>query len=272
MMKPIGAALAGSSGQCGQAGGQAGRARDPVRRGSRLAGSCEAGFWRRTDRAEVRRVLLAAKRYELAGRQAGRRRGPLGHVGLEVLELLANLVSFRSGRLEPAITYLMAKLKRSKDAVVRALAALRAHGFLDWLRRHETVELVEGPGPRVRQVSNAYRLSLPARAAQLLGPWLSATPLPDDLVQTRENRAAYLAAHKATLPLSELPLVEVEDDRLAQVLGELGRALEARARTAQAVEARAQHGTAQAGLAPERESARQAELRPTAFKGTTTKG
>ena len=66
-----------------------------------------------------------------AGRQAGRRRGPLGHVGLEVLELLANLVSYRSGRLEPAITYLMGKLKRSKDAVVRALAALREHGFLD---------------------------------------------------------------------------------------------------------------------------------------------
>ena len=36
--------------------------------------------------------------------------------------------------------------------------------------------------------------------------------------------------HKAALPLSELPLVEVEDSRLAQLLGELGRAVEARAR------------------------------------------
>jgi hypothetical protein len=181
-------------------------------------------------RAEVRRVVLAARRYELAGRQAGRRRGPLGHVGLEVLELLANLVSYRSGRLEPAITYLMGRLKRSKDAVVRALAALREHGFLDWLRRHEAVELVEGPGPRVRQVSNAYRLSLPARAARLLGHWLSAPPLPDEVVQAREDRAAYLAEHKAALPLSELPLAELEDDRLARVLGELGRTVESRAR------------------------------------------
>jgi hypothetical protein len=194
-----------------------------------LAGTCEGAFWRPVPRAEVRRVLLAAKRYELAGRQAGRRRGPLGHVALEVLELLANLVSFRSGRLEPAITTLMGRLKRSKDAVVRALAALREHGFLDWLRRHEAVELVEGPGPRVRQVSNAYRLSLPARAAQLLGHWLSAPPLPDDVVQEREDRAAWLREHKAALPLSELPLVEVEDDRLARVLGELGRAVEGRA-------------------------------------------
>ncbi len=222
MFTTIGAVLGGPSSRT---------AGQPVRRGSRLAGSCEGAFWRPVPRAEVRRVLLAAKRYELVGRQAGRRRGPLGHVALEVLELLANLVSYRSGRLEPAITYLMGRLKRSKDAVVRALAALREHGFLDWLRRHGAVDLVEGPGPRVRQVSNAYRLTLPARAAQLLGHWLSAAPtLPDDVMQAQEDRAAYLAAHKAALPLSELPLVEVEDDRLARVLGELGRAVEGRVR------------------------------------------
>ncbi len=205
----------------------------PVRRGSRLAGTCEGAWWRPVPRAEARRVVLAAKRYELAGRQAGRRRGPLGHVALEVLELLANLVSYRSGRLEPSYAYLMAKLRRSRDAVHRALRALREHGFLDWLRRHEAIELVEGPGPQVRQVSNAYRLSLPARAARLLGHLLSAPPLPDDVVQERENRAAWLREHKAALPLSELPLAEVEDDRLARVLGELGRAVEARARVAQ---------------------------------------
>jgi hypothetical protein len=182
----------------------------------------------------VRRVVLAAKRYELAGRQGGRRRGPLGHVGLEVLELLANLVSYRSGRLEPSYAYLMRTLRRSKDAVHRALAALREHGFLNWLRRHEKVEVLEdAPGPRVRQVSNAYRLSLPARAAQMLGHWLSAPPLPDDVAQERETRAAWLRERKAALPLSELPLAEVEDNRLAQVLGELGRAVEARARARQ---------------------------------------
>ena len=204
-------------------------ARLRVRRGSRLVGRCEGTFWRGTSRQEVRRVVLAARRYELAGRQAGRRRGPLGHVGLEVLELLGNLVSYRSGRLEPSLQFLMNKLKRSKDAVVRALAALREHGFLDWLRRHETIELVEGPGPRVRQVSNAYRLSLPARAAQLLGHILSAPPLPDDVAHEQAERAAWIAEHKSSLPLAELPLVEVEDDRLARVLGELGRAVEARA-------------------------------------------
>ena len=231
MMKQIGALLGAGSGASGR--GQ--RARDPVRRGSRLAGTCEGAWWRPVARAEVRRVVLAAKRYELAGRQAGRRRGPLGHVALEVLELLANLVSHRSGRLEPSYAYLMRTLRRSKDAVHQALAALREHGFLDWLRRHEKVEVLEdAPGPRVRQVSNAYRLSLPARAAQLLGHWLSSSPpLPDDVAQEREDRVAWMREHKAALPLSELPLAEVEDDRLARVLGELGRAVEARARAAQ---------------------------------------
>ena len=185
-------------------------------------------------------MVLAAKRYELAGRMPGRRRGPLGHVALEVLELLANLVSYRSGRLEPSYAYLMRTLRRSKDAVHQALLALRAHGFLDWLRRHERVEVVEdAPGPRVRQVSNAYRLSLPARAAQLLRHVLSGpVPLPDDEAQAREDRAAWLKEHKAALPLSELPLAEVEDDRLARVLGELGRAMEERASEAQARAAR----------------------------------
>lgn len=228
-MKTIGAVLeAGPGGRGGTSRG--GRAHHPVRRGSRLAGTCEGAWWHRTDRAEVRRVLLAAKRYELAGRLAGRRNGPLGHVALEVLELLANLVSYRSGQLEPSYGYLMRTLRRSKDAISRALEALRQHGFLDWLRRHEKVELVEGPGPRIRQVSNAYRLSLPARAARLLGHLISAPPLPEDLAQEREDRSAWVREHKAALPLSELPLVEVQDDRLAQLLGELGRAVEARAR------------------------------------------
>ena len=227
MMKAIGAVLGGPT---SRGGAYASRARDPVRRGSRLAGTCEAGFWRKSNRLEVRHVVLAAERYDRAGRERGQRNGPLGHIGLEVLELLANLVSYRSGRLEPSYAYLMQKLRRSKDAVHKALTALREHGFLDWMRRHEKVEVLEdAPGPRVRQVSNAYRLSLPRRAAQLLGHLLSSPPLPDDVAQEREDRAAYLAEHKAALPLSELPLVEVEDDRLARVLGELGRAVEARA-------------------------------------------
>jgi hypothetical protein len=198
-----------------------------VRRHSRLTGTCEGQLWHRTDRRELRRIVLAARRYELAGRQRGRRTGPLGHVALEVLELLANLTDHRSGRLEPSLAYLMRQLRRSRDAIVRGLAALRAHGFADWMRRFERVE-AEGPGPRVRQVSNAYRLVLPPRAARLLGARGQDVPLPDDVAQAQEDRREAVAALKASLGLDELPLVEVADDPLRRALAAMGRELEKR--------------------------------------------
>jgi hypothetical protein len=195
--------------------------RQPVRRHSHQVGRCEGVFWRRTDRREVRRVLLAARRYELATRAAGRRNGALGHVALELLELLGHLVSFKTGRLEPSVAFLMDRLKRSRDAVVRALQALQAHGFLDWLRRYEPTGR-EGRGPQVRQVSNAYRLVLPPRAARLLGVQGEAVPLPDDLVQELATRRQELEALKAALSLDELAALEVDDGPLGRLLAELG--------------------------------------------------
>ena len=208
-------------------GAPAGPAPQPVRRGSHRAGRCEALFWRPTSRQEIRRVCLAARRFELLGRRAGRRNGPLGHIALEVLELLANLVSFKTGRLEPSVAFLMAKLKRSKSAIYGALHALKAHGFLDWLRRYEPTHR-EGRGPQLRQTSNAYRLSLPARALRCLGRLMQPSPLPDDVHHAHELRASEIAAHRASLPLDELPLFEVEDDRLGRLLASLGRAVQER--------------------------------------------
>ena len=220
MFTPIGAALAGSAPPAPD--------RQPVRRHSRLVGRCEGVFWRGMSRQEVRRVLLAARHYELAGRSAGQRNGPLGHVALEVLELLGNLVSFRTGRLDPSLDTLMAKLRRSRDAVWRALRALRAHGFLDWLRRYEPTGQTEGRGPRVRQASNAYRMAIPPRAARLLGRMGEAPPLPEDVAHAREARAAELAAHKAGLPLDELALFEVASGPLAQALADMARKVQER--------------------------------------------
>ena len=200
------------------------RTSTPVRRHSRAAGRCEGVFWRRTDRQEVRKIVLAARRYELAGKMAGSRNGPLGGVALEILELFANLVDFRTGRLDPSIDTLMRYLRRSRDAIVRALAALRRHGFLDWLRRYVPTGN-EGRGPQVQQTSNAYRLSLPARALRLLGRLGQAAPLPDDYSHAQAARAADLEAHRATLTLAELPLFDVDDEGLAQALAKMGAGL-----------------------------------------------
>ena len=198
------------------------RGRVPVRRHSYRCGQCETRFWKRTNRQEVRRILLAAKRYELILRRRGRRCGPLGSVAIEVLEYFANLVDFRTGRLEPSLDTLMRRLKRSRDAIVRALRNLHTHGFLDWLRRY-TPTGNEGPGPQVRQASNAYRLHLPERAKEILGWRGLPPPLPEDCEHAREVRAAELEQHGKFLSREGPDLSGIEDEGLRQSLALLGK-------------------------------------------------
>ena len=200
------------------------RTHEPVRRHSRTAGRCEGTFWRPITRQESRKIVLAARRYELATRQPGARNGALGCVALEVLDYLGNRVDFRSGRLEPSIETMMDKLRRSRDAIVRALKALRRHGFLDWLRRY--VATGNDHGPQVQQTSNAYRLSLPQRALQLLGRLGRSAPMPDDFHHAQQARTAELDAYRASLTLAELPLFEGDpDDPLTQALARLGKSM-----------------------------------------------
>lgn len=204
------------------------RTHAPIRRHSKPAGQCETTIWRRTDRADVRKIVLAAKRYEVANKPAGSRKGPLGAVALEVLELLANLVDYKTGRLEPSIDTIMRKVRRSRDAVVRALQALRQHGFVDWLRRFVPVEDAEGrKGPQVKQTSNAYRLSLPERAKALLGRYGTPAPLPEDREQADAERAAQLAEYAPAGVAAQLELLEAADggNPVLRSLARLGRNL-----------------------------------------------
>ena len=189
----------------------------PVRRHSHFKGRSEGRIWRPTNRQEVQKVLLAAKRYELAERQKGERTGPLGSVAIEVLEFFVNLVDFRTGRLEPSLDTIMGKVRRSRDAVVRALKALRAHGFLDWLRRYEPTGN-EGRGPQVQQASNAYRLSLPEKALRLLGRFGKTPPPPADHGQDQRAWSEAIDAYKTTLPLDERTQIDAGDSPLGQAL------------------------------------------------------
>lgn len=186
------------------------RTGEPVRRSSKLKGR-EGIFWRPTTRQDVRQIVLAARKFELSGRLSGQRNGPLGFVAIEILELFANLVSFRTGRLDPSIETLMSRLKRSRDAIVRALQALRRHGFLDWLRRYEPTRN-EGRGPQVKQASNAYRLFLPAKVRGLLGRYFSPAPVSDDHSHRQQLAAAEIEAHRASLSELDRTLFDVDDD------------------------------------------------------------
>ncbi|MFC0341990.1 helix-turn-helix domain-containing protein [Paracoccus niistensis] len=200
--------------------------RTRLHRTSHQLGTCEATFWRSTTRQEVQKIIKAAQRYELHGRKPGRRNGPLGSIALEILALFGNLVSFKTGRLDPSLDWIMNKLKRSRDAVVRALKALRDHGFLDWLRRFEPTPN-EGRGPQVRQVSNAYRLSAPKRALALLGRWSGRPSLTDDDL-ARADRKDIEAEHVASLDLGEFASFQLGDSPLGKALAQMGRALDLR--------------------------------------------
>jgi hypothetical protein len=121
----------------------------------------------------------------------------------------------------------MRKLRRSRDAIVRALKNLRMHGFLDWLRRYEPTGN-EGRGPQVQQTSNAYRLSLPERAKRFLGRFGITSPLPEDFEQQRQDHEAELKAHMDAMEPDELALFQLGDTPLGQALARLGKLVKQR--------------------------------------------
>jgi hypothetical protein len=184
--RTIGAVLGGREGKWR-------RTFQPVRRNSYNVGEREARFWRPVDRREITARLRAAEAYNREFKKPGRPNGPLGHVGLEVLQAMYRIIDYKSGRLEPSIDYIMRQVKRSRDAVVRALKALKTHGFIEWIRRTEPTAN-DGAGPQVRQISNAYRLDLPSRARALVDKILGrGAPKPVDQEQREAEQAEALA-------------------------------------------------------------------------------
>lgn len=198
------------------------RTHQPIRRKSHLRGR-EGVFWRPVSRRDLDLILQAAIRFDMAGKQKGQRNGPLGSVGLQVLALLAHKINRKTGQLDPSLTYLMGQLKRSRDAIVSALKALRDHGFLDWLRRY--VPTGNETGPQVQQTSNAYRLSMPDRARRLLGWRAAPAPLPDDFAHDQVQRTAERDAMMAEMHPVDRAIAGVEDEGLAAVLASLGHSI-----------------------------------------------
>ena len=196
----------------------------PVRRDSYNVGERELRWFRPIARQSIGARLLEAERYELRARIKGRKNGAFGHVGIEVLKLLYRTVCFRTGRLEPSIAWMMMKIRRSRAAIVRALAALKRHGFVDWIRRTEATN-IEGPGPQVRQISNAYRLLEPR---QPKGGCLAEQmpPVPDDHAHAAESAAAEYACMINALPPTEFVSAIIDDPSLADSLTRFALAFE----------------------------------------------
>ncbi len=148
--------------------GKGHRTGQPVRRNSKPVGSFEHRYWSRFDPKERNARMRAAEMHARATKQSGKRNGELGHVALEVYRELTRIVCFKTGRLEPAIDTICDRVHRSRDAVVRGLNQLQAAGFLDRQRRVESVGNPDPFGPQVKQATNAYKLTVPKAAAELV--------------------------------------------------------------------------------------------------------
>jgi hypothetical protein len=144
------------------------RTGQPVRRNSKAVGSFEHRYWTRFDPKERNARMRAAEMHARSTKAAGKRNGELGHVALEIYRELMRMVCFKTGRLDPAIDTLRDRIKRSRSAVIEGLAQLQAAGFLDRQRRVEPVDNPDPFGPQVKQATNAYKLTLPKAAADLV--------------------------------------------------------------------------------------------------------
>jgi hypothetical protein len=201
----------------------------PVRRNSYNVGEREDRLWTPVDKREIGARLKAAAAFDRTQRQAGERWGPLGPIGLEVLQALYDIVNPRTGRLDPSLDFLMNKIKRSRHAIVRALARLKSAGFVDWIRRSEPIEGAQGPGPRVRQASNAYWFKLPAKAAALVARITGKdAPLPADVVQREADRKAEAEWMIDRLPVSEQGTARFGNSDMGSLFDRLGALIDER--------------------------------------------
>jgi hypothetical protein len=211
------------------------RSFQPVRRNSYYANDRRAErIWQRlgSNNRDARRLiaarLKAAEYYNERNKQAGDREGPIGEIGVRLLRELYRIVDYKTGRLEPAIDTLCQRISRARATVVKYLARLKAHGFLDWVRRSETVDN-PGAGPQVRQITNAYGFGLPAVAAAWVKKILGNGPAPDCEIARREADAAEVEAMLGTVGLEEqTAFIAGTEGDFAAALASLARAVERR--------------------------------------------
>ena len=172
--------------------GDSPRSGQPVWRNSYYEGQMEDRLWRPVGLGRQRGTVRGGRRYagavvkaarafdrrtrsERKSSMPGTRNGVLGEVGVAVLEVLYDIVDFRTGRLEPAIQTIADRTGYCYSAVHDALCRLRRAGFLHWIRRSKPTENQGEAGPQVEQIPNAYVLLLPTEFERLvrglLGEW-----------------------------------------------------------------------------------------------------
>jgi hypothetical protein len=172
----------------------------PVLRGSLEEGTFEHRFYRAYQPKETDKLRKAANevsdmfRFERRNIRANGEQAavktklpPLSPSAVRVYAALCEIGRTCKGEIRPSYDYLANKLVLGRATIARALKQLKEAGFLTIQRRCKRVER-EGPGPRFKQTSNAYRLDWPSRLAQWLGYKHVPCPLPDDEAHRLEER------------------------------------------------------------------------------------
>jgi hypothetical protein len=188
---------------------------EPIHRQSREAGTFEKAFWKPLEATQARQLQLAAERYSRRAKKPGERSGPLGHIALEVLGLFARLQQATGeGRLDCSYLWMAKTLRRSIDAVWRALRQLEEAGVVEWERRFTK----DGPGTAWRQYSNAYRLVLAATVMKCLPAVMAPAPVPVDHEHASATATASNATQVRELPHDQWARTEFDDEQIAAAM------------------------------------------------------
>lgn len=128
--------------------------------------------WKNSSRTEVKfqplsgrqaaRIFSEAKRFEGQTRRPGRQDGKIGRNGILVLQaLLFDFLNRKSGRLDPSYEAIAKKANISRSSAAKGLAALKAAGIINWVRR--CIERFVDGRYSLEQETNAYAVLPPTQ-------------------------------------------------------------------------------------------------------------
>ena len=219
------------------------RTGQPVWRNSYYENTFEHRMWRpfaggkrRGAKRRIGALLKSVRATELRTRRErqashrGTRNGFLGPVAIAVLESLYNdFLDYATGRLDPAIATIAAKVGHSYSAVHRALVVLRNKGFIQWIRRSRPLDCKGEARPQVEQITSAYVLLIPPEFDRLIAHKLGEGPIPADEHWRRDERKREWEAMLAGMSASAFHRDHWQGDRLAgEALARIARMLDER--------------------------------------------
>ncbi|MDF2602998.1 MAG: helix-turn-helix protein [Sphingomonas sp.] len=165
--------------------------------------------------------MRALEEFERETKLPGRRNGAIGGIGLEVYRYLLRLRGRKNGRLDPTIRWIADAISRSRSAVAAALARLKEHGFLDWIRRCQPIDNAAPDEQQTEQIANAYILQIPVTAKERIRRMLRR---PNEFVRAVAEKLA--RQRKLETSTVEEVIAEVADPDLRAILARVRAAVD----------------------------------------------